>query len=401
MSQPQHRYRPLLLGAMLFFAGITPAWAASSGQSIPEEAHQYWWRGISLVMHGQVEGIANLSGGIRTGTTATGLWKGGLALHTGKAGWWQGGLFVVEGLAADSGNPDGLYVGDLQGVSNLTTPYPHIARLYKAYYRQNLGNYTLRLGLINPNDYFNVTGVAGELFNASYGIYPTITANIPFTPTYPYSSLGVMASASWGNTTVLVGAFDADGVHPFRAPWGRDGMMYYGEVDQSIPIGPGTAMLKAGGYYNHIYGPYLTQNIGIGASASQGGFYGTAEYRWKADQMNWGIFLQGGGAPNTAVVSPVNAYLGAGLRLRHFIPDSPGSTLSLGMDRAWQRQTGSNMGAAETSLEVNFKQPVFKDFYIQPDLQYIVNPGANGPGNTIPNAFVAIIRLGWHYHLQG
>ncbi|OCX68745.1 hypothetical protein A6M27_08515 [Acidithiobacillus thiooxidans] len=400
MLRQQNRYRNILLSSILFCASTAPAWAASTGQSIPEAAHQNWWRGISLVMHGQVEGVSNLSGGISTGATATGLWKGGLALHTGKAGWWQGGLFVVEGLAAGSSNPDSLYIGDLQGVSNLTTPYQHMAHLYKAYYRQKFGDYTLRLGLLNPIDYFDDTGVAGELFNASYGIYPIISANIPFTPTYPYSSLGAMAAASWGNTTVMAGAFGADGVHPFRAPWGSDGMIYYGEVDQSIPIGPGTAMLKAGGYYNHIYGPYLTQNIGIGSSTSQGGFYGTAEYRWKADQMNWGVFLQGGGAPNAAAVSPVNAYVGAGLRLRHFIPDSPGSTLSLGMARAWQRQSGSNAGGAETSLEVNFKQPVFKDFYIQPDLQYIVNPGANGPGNTLPNAFVAIIRLGWHYHLH-
>ncbi len=400
MLRQRYHAHKFILSTFLFCVSATPAWAASFGQSIPEAAHQNWWNGVSLVMHGEVEGVSNLSGGISTGTTATGLWKGGLALHTGKAGWWQGGLLVVEGLAADSGAPDSLYVGDIQGVSNLTTPYSHIANLYKAYYRQNIGAYTFRIGLINPNDYFNVTGVAGQLFNASYGIYPIITANISYTPTYPYSSLGAMASANWGNTTIVAGAFGADGVHPFRAPWGSDGMIYYGEVDQRISIGAGTAMLKAGGYYNHIYGPYLSQNIGIGPASSQGGFYGTAEYRWKADQKRWGIFLQGGGAPNAATVSPVNAYMGAGVRLGHFIPDSPGSTLSLGIARAWQRQSGTNAGGAETSLEVNFRQPVFKDFYIQPDLQYIVNPGANGPENALPNAFVAIIRLGWHYHLH-
>ncbi|WP_217805758.1 carbohydrate porin, partial [Acidithiobacillus thiooxidans] len=203
MLRQQNRYRNILLSSILFCASTAPAWAASTGQSIPEAAHQNWWRRISLVIHGQVEGVSNLSGGISTGSTATGLWKGGLALHTGKAGWWQGGLFVVEGLAADSSNPDSLYIGDLQSVSNLTTPYQHMAHLYKAYYRQKFGDYTLRLGLLNPNDYFNDTGVAGELFNASYGIYPIISANIPFTPTYPYSSLGAIAAASWGNTTVM------------------------------------------------------------------------------------------------------------------------------------------------------------------------------------------------------
>ncbi len=188
---------------LLFFS--LPAWASSASLSIPEKTYVNSWKGLSLVMQGRIESVSNLNGGIAPGTTATGLWLGGLALHTSEAGWWQGGLFVIEGLAADGSNPDSLYVGDLQGVSNLTTPYPHMAHLYKAFYRQRLGRYTVRLGLINPNDYFNDTGVASDLFNASYGIYPTITVNIPYTPTYPCSSLGAMVSATWGNTTILTG----------------------------------------------------------------------------------------------------------------------------------------------------------------------------------------------------
>jgi porin len=75
MLRQQNRYRNILLSSILFCASTAPAWAASTGQSIPEAAHQNWWRGISLVIHGQVEGVSNLSGGISTGSTATGLWK--------------------------------------------------------------------------------------------------------------------------------------------------------------------------------------------------------------------------------------------------------------------------------------------------------------------------------------
>ncbi|MEY2340484.1 carbohydrate porin [Acidithiobacillus sp. IBUN Pt1247-S3] len=373
-----------------------PVLASSKVQSIPETTHQPWENGLSLVNHLDIESVSNLRGGLAQGTTAAGLWKGGLGLHTGRAGWWSGGLFLVEGLVANSGAPNSLYVGDLQGVSNLTTPYVHIARLYKAYYRQNLGPNTLRIGLINRNDYFNVTGVAGDLFNASFGIYPTITANIPYTPTYPYSSLGVMAAGQWGGTTIQTGVFGADGVHPYRRPWGADGSIWYGEIDQSLKLGPGQMMLKAGGYYSQVSGSYLTQNIGIGPAPSQGGFYGTGEYRWRSSGMQWGAFLQGSAAPNVAAVSPINAYLGAGLRLRHFLPAVPKATLSLGMARAWQRQQG-----AETSLEINWRQPLSHGLYISPDLQYIINPGANVPGSRLANALVAIVRLGWDYSLKG
>lgn len=358
-----------VVGFSVFMALTPAAYGTPSARSIPESAYSQQGNGLSLVNHLEIESVSNLSGGLARGSTATGLWEGDLALHTGKAGWWPGGLFVVGGLAVDSGEPDSLYVGDLQGVSNLTTAYRHIALLYKVYYRQTLGAYTFRIGLINPNDYFNDTGVASDLFNASFGIFPTITFNLPYTPTYPYSSLGFMAAGRWGGTKVMAGVFGADGVHPFRRPWGGNGLIYYGEVDETLLAGPGRLTLKVGGYYNQVHGPYLTREIGIGAAASQDGFYGTGEYRWKSAGMDWGAFVQGGSAPNAATVSPVNTYLGAGLRLRHFLPASPGSTVSLGVARAWQQK-----GGVETSIEMNWKQPLLPGLSLAPDLQYVLNP---------------------------
>jgi len=386
----------LFLTTTLCLTAGSLAQAAPLSRSIPEEQHIHWWNGLSLVNHVDLEGVANLRGGQARGSAGTFLWKGALALHTDKAGWWQGGLFLVEGLVANSGDPD-RYVGDVQSVSNLTTPTAHVARLYKAYYRQNLGPFTFRVGLINPNDYFNDTGVAAELFNASFGIYPVISGNIPYTPTYPYSSLGVMAAYTVEETTLQAGVFNADGYTDLRAPWGGEGQIYYGEIDENLALASDKLALKAGGYYNHVSSDYLRNAIAIGPAPSQGGFYGTAEYRWKSgNSEDWGAFVQAGAAPNSASTSPINAYVGAGLRLRDFLPASPKSTLSLGFARAWQRQAG-----AETSVEVNWYQPVFHNFYIQPDLQYVINPGANAPGNTLPNALVGILRVGWRGSLWG
>jgi porin len=376
--------------------GVPNAWGKEKRHAAPKIVHHGWERGLSFLNHLDLESVSNLGGGLARGTTASGLWEGTLALRTGRAGWWRGGRFLVEGLASDSGEPDVLYIGDLQGVSNITTPYPHVTRLFKAYYRQRLDPYTLRLGLIDPNDYFNTLGVASDLLNASYGIVPTISVNIPYTPTYPYSSLGATLSATAGTTVLRIGVFGADGVRPFRDPWGSDGLIYYGEVDERLPAGPGTLTLKAGGYDSRVRGPYLTEEINIGPAASQGGLYGAAEYRWKnRTGPQWGAFLEGSDAPNTAV-SPVNTYLGAGLRLRRFVPASPRSTLSLGMARA--RAEG---GGVETSLEVDYRQPLGEGLLISPDLQYVINPGANAPDHTVPNAWVGIVRLIWRYAVRG
>ncbi|MCE5421164.1 MAG: carbohydrate porin, partial [Acidithiobacillus sp.] len=75
---------------------------------------------------------------------------------------------------------------------------------------------------------------------------------------------------------------------------------------------------------------------------------------------------------------------------RNFLPGSARSTLTIGLNRAWLRQSG-----AESAIEINFRQPVFHSFYLQPDLQYIINPGARAPGSTLPNAVVLILCVGW------
>ncbi len=169
--------------------------------------------GISPDLRVHSETISNLAGGIKQGSVADLVAKFGLAWSSRRAGLWSGGRLVVTAEGIEAGNPEN-YVGDVQGVSNLTTH--SMGHLYKAYYRQALSRLIMRIGLINPNDYFNDAGVCGDLFNASFGIMPVISGNLPGTPTYPYSSLGVMASYAWGTWTVQTGL-------SIRSPgiWGR------------------------------------------------------------------------------------------------------------------------------------------------------------------------------------
>ncbi len=107
-----------------------------------------------------------------------------------------------------TGQPD-QYVGDIQGISGLTSPY-NVSRIYKLYYRQNTGPVTVRTGLMNANDYFDDVGVACNLFNASYGTFPNWSQNLEGSSTYPFSSLGAMVALGSKGTMLQAGIFGAD-----------------------------------------------------------------------------------------------------------------------------------------------------------------------------------------------
>lgn len=333
--------------------------------------------GISPDLRVHSETISNLAGGIKQGSVADLVAKFGLAWSSRRAGLWSGGRLVVTAEGIEAGNPEN-YVGDVQGVSNLTTH--SMGHLYKAYYRQALSRLIMRIGLINPNDYFNDAGVCGDLFNASFGIMPVISGNLPGTPTYPYSSLGVMASYAWGTWTVQTGLFGADGFHPFQHPVDRGGISYL-ELDHTAPAGPGKYTLKGGIWYNRQATRYATV---LGPQTA--GWYGIGEYRWKESGLDWAGFLQLGSAPQP--VNPIPWYLGAGLRLRGFWPAQPKDTVSMGMARAWIRGAPH----AETSLELNDLVPIDRHVSIQPDLQYVIHPSGVNPA-----ALVFILRVNIHF----
>jgi porin len=74
---------------------------------------------FSWNLHLSLDGVDNFSGGIAPGAVGNATGKAGFAFNTARAGWWSGGRLVTEFLAIQNGCPEN-YVGDIQGVNNLT-----------------------------------------------------------------------------------------------------------------------------------------------------------------------------------------------------------------------------------------------------------------------------------------
>ncbi len=277
------------------------------------EADPSFLRGWTPLADFQAELDSNLLGGAAVGSTGTAYFQGGVSWDSNQAGVWSGGRFVATYLGVTTGQPD-QYVGDIQGVSGLTTPYD-ISRLYKLFFRQNIGPATVRLGLMNANDYFDDVGLACDLFNASYGTFPNWSQNLEGSSTYPFSSLGTMVA-----------------------------FQNQQQADLAAVLGPTTA-----------------------------GFYGIGEYRWESIGMHWGTFLVGGGAPDP--INPVPWYVGGGLRVKGYLPSAPKDAISLGFSRASLR----GLPHAETSYELTSIFGIIRGVHIQPDIQVVTHPSGTLP----------------------
>ncbi|MDA8154202.1 MAG: carbohydrate porin [Acidithiobacillus sp.] len=335
---------------------------------------QSFWAGLSTKAKFQGEVVSDLAGGLASGSVGNALFIGGVSWDSAGAGEWHGGKVVVNFLAVDTGNPE-TYVGDIQGVSNLTTVHS-LVRLYRLYFQQQWNPLTVRLGLLNANDYFDNAGVACDLLNASFGIVPILSENLQGMPTYPFSSLGTMVALGGGDTTLQAGVFGADAIHPWQQPFSQGALMML-ELDQSGALDGGRYTFKMGFLRNR-----QKESLSAKLGPNMSGFYGIGEYRWQTGPLHWGAFLQGGGAPKP--INPVPWYIGGGLRLAGLIPCSAKDSLSVGFSRASLR----GLPHAETSYELTGIFGVMHGIHLQPDVQVIVHPGG-----YLPTALVGIMRL--------
>jgi porin len=112
--------------------------------------------------------------------------------------------------------------------------------------------------------------------------------------------------------------------------------------------------------------------------------------------------------------NPISFYVDGGLTFKGPLTPRPDDTIGLGIaygrispqasayDRDVIAVTGTPMPVRdfEAAIELTYQWMIGKDSYVQPNLQYIIHPGANianpnaGPGivSSIPNALVFGLR---------
>jgi porin len=356
----------LLLAALMTVAAQRPAWGQTAGtdlQLAPYAAPitppmQTWRAGLSTSLHLDLETLGVVGGRGARQAVSIAAFQAAASLDTAQAGWWRGGQFDIMLMGLRSSGNLQTDTGAVQLPSNLWAP--DFLRLYQLSYRQQLGPAAAQIGIMDMNNLFDTTGVAGHLHNASFGIAPTLTSNANIA-TFPNPGLGLIGTLDLSDGwSVQAGVWQGD-------PPGMTGALHRGalwvaEADRTWSDGVRqTGSLKLGIWHlqqgNPAYG------------ADSGGLYGVDEWRWKDDaNRHWAAFLQGGFSP--AASNPVRAYLGAGLRLVGLDPARPADVLTVGMAQARLRGAPS-----ETVLEAVYSAEIAQHVYLQPDIQHIRHPG--------------------------
>ncbi len=331
--------------------------------------------GLSTLLHLDADTLAVVGGAGARQAISVAAFQAGISLDTSLAGWWSGGQFDLMAMGLRNEGDLQTATGDVQLPSNLWAP--NFLRIYQFSYLQAIGAGFVQGGIMDVNNRFDVTEVAGHLHNASFGIAPTLTGNANIA-TFPNPGLGLVAGSDLGaGLSVQAGIWQAD--PPGMAGALDRGALALGEVDKVWGKGNGAGTtLKFGLWHRH--------RAGRPDAAEAAGAYAIAEHSWRdAGFRDWSVFLQAGNAPKES--SPVSAYLGAGVRVRGLNPARPADVLTVGIARARLRGL-----RAEAVIELVYSMEIAPHVYLQPDLQRIANPGG-GPGmQTVAGLRVHIER---------
>jgi porin len=287
--------------------------------------------------------------------------------------------------------------GDLQTLDNIEAP--NTFKVFEAWYQHSFGTsgVMVQLGVQDYNTLFNVLDAAGILINSSFGLDPTIAQAEP--SVFPVTTAGGIIRWRSAHGVYVMGAI-FDGVpglpgHPHGTQIHfRDGEGLFASVEAGIG--------KSGGqpYKIALGGWYRTSDFVDPAGRPRDnnhGLYAIAETRvLNGTGVKIDAFLQLGLAQ--ADRNMLDHYIGAGLTAAGLVPLRPDDSVSLGMARAHTSHHYRNIvpgsDAAETALELTWQAVLNDHLVIQPDIQYIINPGAE---KALDHAWLLGVRgeLSW------
>ncbi len=403
--------------------------------------------GGSLTLIETSEALGNVTGGVNQGVEYDGLTQGIFQLDTQRAFHWYGGTFNVSALQIHGQNlsEDNLYT--LQTASGIESD--RATRLWELWYDQKFdeeGRYDVKIGQQSLDQEFMSSQNALLFVNTMFGWAMLPSADMPGGgPAYPLSALGIRAHVRPGNSwTLLAGAFtgNANQQNVSGTAFPLDGTLGIAELQFTYPsLGltvrsdnktPLARVYKLGAWYDTVkFDDQRFDNTGLPLAnpASTGvarTHHGDYAFYAVADQMLWvdpnendrtvSVFVRPMGTP-LADRNEINFSMNAGLTFSEPIMHRDDDTLGVGMgfahvssaasdlDRDQRVYTGSGypIRGGETYVEATYQYQVAPWWQVQPDFQYVFNPGAgvtnpkSSSGQKVKDEAVFGIRMNFAF----
>jgi porin len=407
--------------------------------------------GITLTIQQTSELMGNVSGGTGQALVYQGLTTGTLQMDTQRAFGWYGGLFNVSGLWINGGNLSTETLSTLQTASGIEAD-PTV-RLWELWYQQKFldDKVDVKIGQQSIDQEFMVSQNSGYFVNTMMGWPMLPSADMPGGgPAYPLSALGVRARVHVTDAvTALAGVYNGSPVptisgdpqqnnaHGVNFLLGQ-GVLAIAELQFAYPSlnmivrpedsDPLPGVYKLGFWYDSwqfASQQWADDGLLLANPASSGNpqtLYGNYAFYAVADQMiyrfeddpghNINLFVR----PMFTPVQDRNLIsfsVNAGLTLHQPFPWRGDDTFGLGMgythvssgQQAFTNETafynpGTYVPARtdETFFEATYQYQATSWLQIQPDVQYVINPGAglansNNPNKRIGNETVLGVRI--------
>jgi porin len=351
------------------------------------------------------EAWRNVSGGLREGGTYLENIDVIAMLDAERAFGWNGTTILVSGLHNNDRTLSDRIVGDIQAVSNIDTD--GATRLYEAWVERAFDAGAIKLGLIDLNSELDVNETGALFINSSHGIGPDFSQVGENGPSiFPITGLGAVMRWDYSERVqARLAAFEGtvgDPDRPHRTTIdldGDEGELLVGEVTWR-PTDASRYLLGVWRHGGHS-ADFVDEELQRRADSL--GVYGLAEgtLAQRGEHSLTG-FLRIGFADSD--VHQVSRYIGAGLVWSGPLFASAEREEHLGIAVARiengrpflraQAELGSTFDRHETAIELTYRIQALSWLALQPDLQYIINPGTDP---MLDDAWVVGLRfeLSW------
>jgi len=345
--------------------------------------------------------LSNTRGGLHAGTRAPDRLDL-VAAYAGDADGFPGWRVLIGVQATDATNFNSALTGSLQGISSLDGPVG--LRLANAWISKDFeGIAGLKAGIVDLNSEFDVQQTGALFLNPSHGIGPDFSQSGRNGPSiFPSTGLGIVGWWLPGDHWELKsGVFEDTPGNPDHL--GRtelslsndDGALLAFEL-RNRPS-PDWALGIGGWLYTAAFETLDTTH----AAHGNGGVYAIADGKLYSEDAQSDRGLNGWirtGFANDAI-NLVAFYLGGGI-VYTGIGERDNDQLGFALARA---QLGNDarhlspipLARAETVFEATYNLVLGENLAIQPDLQYVLSPGAD---KSLRNALVAGVRITTSLH---
>jgi porin len=423
--------------ALLCLGATGVALAADGGPSPAEpEPEESPGAGVSLSLGYVGEAFANLSGGLRRGGAYDGRLELAADLDLERLVGWTGATVHANAYQIHGRSVTAEQVGSLMPVSNIEA-LP-ATRLFTLWLEQALfdDRFSVRIGQLAADDEFFISQTGTNFMNGTFGWAALPAADMTDGgPAYPLAAPGLrLRVEATQRLTILAAVFSGDpaggpgpGDPQERNPSGttfsfQGGAFSMVEAQYGVNQGPHAAGLpgvyKLGALYHS--GTFDDQHFDNQGRSLASPFSTGVPHRHRgdfavygvADQMVWreqgteaeglNLFLRVGGAPFDRNL--IGFYADGGAAYRGLIPGRGTDVLGLAVGyaeigdsaREFDRDTRAFSGIKgpvrghEVAIELTYVAEIMPGWTIQPDLQYVFNPGGNVPDPSDPSGQRAI-----------